>query len=369
VSPLFDNRTANAPVAGDALAPLVIRFGAIGDLVLLTPLLHTLHQRYGCPCRLVGSGAWMEPLLEGNPDIQSLWRLRSRRTPYALEPTQWRLVAALHALPPCPVYVCDEHALDKVRWLLARAGIAPDRCLYVSDMPRLAGDEHWVDYWLQFGDCTPPAFDSKAMSARSIDRWLAPRLFVRDADRADLAQWLRERGLQDKPLILLQPGNKRTFKRGRLGRLGDEKAWPIGRWAAVASAIAQYRPDAHLVLCGAPVETRLLRDIQFAVTEDVVHVAAQDLPLRRLLALLEIAEAMVSVDTGPAHIAAALGCPLIVLYGDASPAHWLPRSPSGSAVLALGGPPVSNRVSAISVDEVLAAWQRITPRTSIAIAR
>jgi len=84
--------------------------------------------------------------------------------------------------------------------------------------------------------------------------------------------------------------------------------------------------------------------------------------LCRLLALLEVAQAMVSVDTGPAHMAAALGCPLIVLYGDASPANWLPRSPVGSDVQALGGPPVSSRVSDISLDAVLAAWDRLTPR-------
>jgi heptosyltransferase-2/heptosyltransferase-3 len=71
---------------------------------------------------------------------------------------------------------------------------------------------------------------------------------------------------------------------------------------------------------------------------------------------------MVSVDTGPAHIAAALGCPLIVLYGDASPRNWLPRSASGSEVIPLGGPPISERANAISLGDVLAAWDRLIRR-------
>lgn len=71
---------------------------------------------------------------------------------------------------------------------------------------------------------------------------------------------------------------------------------------------------------------------------------------------------MISVDTGPAHAAAAMGCPLIVLYGAHSPAQWLPRSPSGSAVIGLGGPPQRHRVSEIALEEVLAAWDRLPLR-------
>ena len=360
---LADDRCDQA----DAAPPLVIRFGAIGDLVLLTPLLHLLHLRYGQPCRLVGSGAWMTPLLDGNPDIQSIWSLGSRRAPYLLEPSQWKLVAALRALPPGPVYVCDEIALDKLRWLLGRARIASERCVYVSEMPRLAGDEHWVDRWLRFGESTPEPFRAAANPVQTADNWLAPRLFVNAADRADLAQWLHARDLHHRPLILLQPGNKRTLKRGRLGQLGDDKTWPIERWARLAGTLAKRSPDARVILCGAPGEAGLLREIQAGVADGDVRVAAEDLPLRRLLALLEVAQAMVSVDTGPAHMAAALGCPLVVLYGDASPAQWLPRSAAGSDVLALGGPPISSRVSEITLDAVLAAWQRLVLRPSVHI--
>jgi ADP-heptose:LPS heptosyltransferase len=64
----------------------------------------------------------------------------------------------------------------------------------------------------------------------------------------------------------------------------------------------------------------------------------------------------VSVDTGPAHVAAALGIPLAVLYGAESPSYWLPRTPSGSPTLGVGGPPNSNRADQVSVDAVFDAW-------------
>lgn len=135
-----------------------MRFGAFGDVVLLTPLLELLHRRYGQPCRVLGSGGWLAPLLAGNPDVQEVLTLRSRRRPYWLDRTQQRLVRALRVRPPGAVYICDDYARDKIRWLLDRAGIAPGRCIYANPDCLLQADEHWVDRWLRFGTMTPPAF-------------------------------------------------------------------------------------------------------------------------------------------------------------------------------------------------------------------
>ncbi|SRR5579883_2842576 len=190
----------------------------------------------------------------------------------------------------------------------------------------------------------------------------APRLYVNEADRADLERWLRSHDLIGKPLLLVQPGNKRTLKRGRAGQLNDEKAWPKERWAELIRAILARDPRIHVVLCGVPAEAAVLRAIGRAVDSGRVLEASRELPLRRLMALCEIACAMISVDTGPAHAAAAMDCPLIVLYGAASPAQWLPRSPGGSAVIALGGPPRRARVAQIELDEVLAAWSKLPLR-------
>ena len=81
--------------------------------------------------------------------------------------------------------------------------------------------------------------------------------------------------------------------------------------------------------------------------------------LRQLFALCESAHSMISVDTGPAHAAAALSLPLAVLYGGQSPRYYLPRSPCGSAVVGIGGPPLSTRVDQLSVDAVFEAWRSL----------
>jgi heptosyltransferase-2/heptosyltransferase-3 len=110
-----------------------------------------------------------------------------------------------------------------------------------------------------------------------------------------------------------------------------------------------------ILLCGAPQEGQLLETIATAAGRS--HVAVAALPLRRFLALCRVAHSMISIDTGPAHAAAALGVPLLVMYGAERPQQWLPRSPSGSPVHAVGGPPRSQRVADIAVDEVFDCWR------------
>jgi heptosyltransferase-2/heptosyltransferase-3 len=141
----------------------------------------------------------------------------------------------------------------------------------------------------------------------------------------------------------------------------DDKAWPIERWAALLRRIHAQMPDALIVLCGAPRETLLLRWIHSAVQmPDVVFMA--EIALGRLLALCEAAHSMISVDTGPAHAAAALGLPLLVLFGGHSQAEWLPRSSSGSPVIGIGGPPISTRLDQIAEDAVFEAWLTLLER-------
>ena len=345
-----------------AAAPLVIRFGAFGDMVLLTPLLRLLHGRYGQPCLVLGSGPWLEPLFAGHPDVLTTIALDSRKRPYWLDAGQRRLVAWLRERPPGPVYVCDDYSIDKIRWLLARARVPEDRCVFANPDCLLREGEHWIDRWLRFGAMTPPAFRATP-AASACDLLDAPRVVVQPSDRADLEAWLGGHGLADVPLVLLQPGNKRTLKRGRAGQLGDDKQWPLAKWAGLARAVLARDPALRIILCGAPPESAMLRAIAASARSSRVFAAGDELPLRRLLALCERAAAMISIDTGPAQAAAALGCPLIVLYGAQPPSLWRPRSPTASAVVALGGLPQRNRVDQVPLEEVTAALDRLRFRT------
>jgi ADP-heptose:LPS heptosyltransferase len=195
----------------------------------------------------------------------------------------------------------------------------------------------------------------------------APHLEVGAAARAECTAWLAAQGWAGKPLVLVQPGNRRTMRGSKL-RLSasDDKAWPIERWAALLRAVHAHMPQALIVLCGAPRETLLLSWIVSAT--QLPAVVAAELPLPRLLALCTLAHSMISVDTGPAHAAAALSLPLVVMFGAHAQQEWLPRSPAGSAVVGVGGPPQATRLDQIPMETVLEAWSALALRAPASAA-
>src|SRR5690606_30060250 len=145
-----------------------------------------------------------------------------------------------------------------------------------------------------------------------------PQLVVSARDSEDLDRWLAHRGLLGRQLLLVQAGNKRTMRRGlRRRRPSNTKWWPETRWATVLQSLAAQHPNAVVLMLGVPQEHDLNEQIiALAGIRNAINIAC-DLPLPRLVALQSRASAMVSVDTGPAHSAAAVGCPVLVLFGAA----------------------------------------------------
>lgn len=350
--------------------PVVIRLGRLGDTILLQPLLHKLHMRYGRACQLLALGDWSPALYSAQPEVAGCIPLRSQYGPMWMRPQRWRAALALRRLRGSPFYICEPEfrTRTKVRPMLALAGVPAEQCTFIENIPSIE-NEHWVDWLLRFGDTTPAAFRANGESMAPPVH-AAPQLHTNAAERADRDAWLHTQGMSGRPLVLLQPANKRTMRwNGVRAAEDDDKSWPAERWAAVARAISHHHPQAQVLFCGSPAEAGYLGTL-LAVTDEAsprIDVAA--LPLGRLKALLEIAHSMVSVDTGPAHLAAAMGCPLVVLMGNRSPQLWTPRSGSGSEVMVLGGLPATRRVDEIETAQVLSAWRALRERTVAAPAR
>jgi heptosyltransferase-2/heptosyltransferase-3 len=345
--------------AGRPLHPFVFRFGRIGDMVMVAALLRFLHVRYGKPCHVVGAGPWNHEVFLGNPDVEECWTF-PRHAPFPFTRTWPRVLAALHRTAPGPIYVCEYQyrQLPRIERLLAFSGIDHRRILRLGADPSV-GDAHWIDCLLRFGRRTPAALSSKDYPLPAGSEW-APRLHIEDHERAERHAWLAAQGWAGKQLILIQPGNHRSMskRRERYRRLNsDDKAWPIEQWSALIRKIHARMPRALILLRGSAEEVPMLQEVRAACGLDAVAVAG--LGLRPTFALCEGAHSMISTDTGPAHAAAALGIPLVVVYGSSLPAVWLPRSPTGSPVLGVGGPPVSSRADQISVDAVFDAWCRL----------
>lgn len=351
-------------------SPVVIRFGRLGDTVLLAPLLRKLHLRFGAPCRLVSLGECSRTLYEGSEDVAEVRWFPSQHGWLWTSPRRLAVALSLRNLRDAPFYICepDVRTRTKVRPMLALAGVPAAHCAFIEDIPMREG-EHWVDWLLRFADLTPAAFaDTPALDPKSM--LAAPSLRATAAERADARAWLAAQGWNaTQPLVLLQPANKRTMRwNGVREQADDDKSWPAARWAELMRAILQWQPDARIVLCGCAAEAGYLASIRAEAALPRVIAPAGGVPLGRLRGLLELAHSMVSVDTGPAHLAAAVGCPLVVLFGNRWPSMWTPRSASGSAVTVLGGLPRTPRVDLIGVEEVAQAWWRLPPRAEAMVA-
>jgi heptosyltransferase-2/heptosyltransferase-3 len=339
-------------------------------MVMLSSVLHFLHHRFHRPCVVLGAGTWNEHVYRGHPDVEQVWSF-TRHAPFLLSLTWWRVLRVLHRTAPGPIYICERHPrqLARVRRLLALSGIDQARCLFITDMP-VDGNEHWVDRFVRFGALTPPALETSDYPAPQSDCLPAPRLQVSQEERFERDAWLNTRGWAGRRLVLVQPGNHRSMsrRRDRWRHLNaDDKAWPTANWARLLDKIHARMPDALLLLCGAPMEALMLQEIRS--TSQLAAVAVADLPLRQLLALCEVAHSMISVDTGPAHAAAALSVPLLVMFGAEPQQLWLARSPSLSPVLGVGGPPNSVRVDQLAVDDVFDAWCALLAKVESAANR
>lgn len=344
-------------------APLVIRFGRLGDTILLQPLLQKLHQRYGRPCQLLALGDWPAALYAGQPEVGGFIRLNAQGGPLWLSPQRVAATLALRAWRQSPVYVCEPayRTRTKIRPMLALAGISPRYCSFIEDLPSVE-DEHWVDWLWRFADVTPSAFDGVPLASLTPGV-PAPQLQLSAAEHADAEAWRCANGIAGTPLVLLQPANKRTMRwNGVRNADDDDKSWPSDRWARVARTIVDELPQAQVLFCGSAAEAGYLDALVDAAATASSRITAAALPLGRLKALLASAHSMVSVDTGPAHLAAAVGCPLVVLMGGRSPHLWKPRSASGSAVSLLGGLPDVRRVDQLPVGQVIDAWRSLPQR-------
>ena len=328
-------------------------------MVLVTALIRALANRFGCDVDVLTSGPWSEPLLRGQPGVGTIYSVRSRKAPYWLSADQRRVVRQLRARGAGPTWCCDGN--DAARSMLTRAGIGDQLIVDVKDHPLLPG-EHATQQWLRLAKLLPSAVKRSESAAQDDGAAAAGgcRLEVGERQRADVEAWLRARELQSVPLIAVQVGNKRTMRRGLKRLAANNKYWPNERWAAVLRHVRARNPLHAIVLLGTGPEYRLNKEIMALSGVERLFNVADDLPVPRLVALLAQVDGLITVDSGPAHVAAAVGCPQVVLFGKASTSLYRPWGTAGADVKVLtgqfGGEP---SMLGIETGEVAAAWDTL----------
>jgi heptosyltransferase-1 len=161
------------------------------------------------------------------------------------------------------------------------------------------------------------------------------------AAAATVAGFLEREGVKpETPLVVLNPGAGRPAKRwspDAFRRLGDELALRLG---------------ARVLLGWGPGEEALIDAIAAGLRTAPVIPPATTIP--ELVALLRHATLVVGGDTGPIHIAAALGVPTVGLYGPTDPRR---NGPCGPRMATVESP--TGRMEGITVEAALAATERV----------
>ncbi|HLI07583.1 MAG TPA: lipopolysaccharide heptosyltransferase II [Ktedonobacteraceae bacterium] len=306
---------------------LVIRLDLIGDLVLSLTVVRALKRTYPDAeidlLAVPASGS----IASHDPDLHeiigydpNIWR----RPRALLRWKNWREARVLLKRLRGRHYDLAISVFGPWAALLAVLSGAPRRVGfgregYFGFMTDSVPGRHWkpgdrkheVDYCLQLAQ-------KAGATITPEDR--IPRLYVAAGAQQAVARLLREAGARegDGPLIACHVSSNN----------GQSKRWPLPYWATLLDRLIRER-HAHVVLTGAPADLPLIAEITSRMREQPINLAGKT-SLPQLAALLQRADLMITGDSGPMHIAAAVGTPLIAIHGPTDPAQSGPVSPQAT---------------------------------------
>lgn len=202
------------------------------------------------------------------------------------------------------------------------------------------------------------------MGCKPVEPDRLGRIRIDPADREEVAVKLAAAGVGPVGYLVVNPN---------ASDLMIERRWPADRFAELIGDLVA-RHDRPVILIGAPNERPYVTALAGRITGAsgrVVNLAGE-LSLGGLFALLEGTECLVTNDTGPMHMAWALGAPTVGLFGPVHPCHYGWAGP-GSEILykplycspcvhEVDEPPCRGNnicMQRISVDEVLSAVGRV----------
>jgi lipopolysaccharide heptosyltransferase II len=285
---------------------LVIRRRYLGDIVLLGPVFRNL-RRHWPEARIT---ALVEErfadLLILNPDVDQTLTLPAGGSPRWLS-----LLAALRRRRFTHVFDLDN--TDKTA-LLTRLTGAPFRATVwheqarlrscytavVPDPPARHEQRHIIDYYL---------LPLEAAGVPVVTREV--RLTPRAEHLAEMRALATFDFRSPTPRLLVHPGSRSQFR-----------LWPPERFARIIDRV-QADLGARVALVAGPGETAILADIGRQL-RTVPAVFASTLPLPQLAALMSLFDVVLCHDSGPMHIAAAVGTPVVALFGSQNATLWRP---------------------------------------------
>ena len=324
---------------------LVVKTSSIGDVIHALPVVQAIKE--AAPDLALG---WVvrrrcADVLRGNPFIDHLYVLPDRPSldelqalRASLRTSRYNVALDMQGLFLSGLVTWLSGAPVRVGWDRNREANA--FFLTHPSVPGKAQGRHEVDLLYGF---------AKALGVQAVPPEFTPQPYLASEGAGQADEWLA--GLM-RPWIALNVGASRAYKR-----------WPADRWASVARALAVL--GLGVVFVGDKNDAALVAQILPSLTGGYVDLAGKT-TLRELASVLAACDLLVTADTGPMHIAVAVGTPVVALFGATDPARHGPygarntvlHDPTPSAMVP-GRRPTDEVGAAcmarISVDNVLAA--------------
>jgi predicted lipopolysaccharide heptosyltransferase III len=288
---------------------LLIQLKRIGDLILTTPAIAALREKFPeATLSLVVSPA-VEELLPAISGIDKVFVVRGK----ADDALDW-LALAWGKFDYCLDFTRNDRSSFLTLLSQARKRITSDHPNLRTKMRARSYNEfvespvrllHTVDYHLAL--LKPLGIDG---ASRTI------RLDLPDSTVEKAEQLLRAAQTGEE-FVILHPGSARA-----------EKFWDADRWGQLIDHCVRER-EITCVLTGgrSPMERAQIAAIKSGSHSEVIDLSGKT-DLLTLAALVRKARLLITVDSAPMHFAAAWGTPQVVLFGPTNPFHWHPRSES-----------------------------------------
>jgi heptosyltransferase-2 len=276
---------------------LVIQTSFLGDVVLTTPLIAELAQRGPVDVLVTPVGA---EALANNPDIRTVIRY-DKRGSYGAALGTWQTVKELRTRRPyAAAYLAQgsfrSGLLAMMTGAKQRIGFASStgRALYTTQMPYRPERHHAERLWsLAMSECADPP-------TRAQTR---PKLYPSDEDRHRVDLMLRSSGIASDPFVALAPGS----------------AWGTKRWPYYVELAKRLAGDYKVAIVGSKADSAIAKEISDALPPDTVIDATGVLPLLASAELIGRAQAIVTNDSAPQHLASAMGTPTLTIFGPTVP--------------------------------------------------
>lgn len=337
---------------------LALRLDRLGDLLTTLPALEALRQALPGARLELAVGSWNEPIARRLPFVDGV---RIVDVPWAAWGKKTRLGKALHDLGEPVELAIDFQGDVRVLVLMAlaraklRAGYGDTGGSYLLSHPA-RWDETRSWYWQNL-ELVRTLFPDAGQSWSDPAVPVRPYNFVTEEDRREAARLLKEKGLAGakRPLVGIQPSAGRALKEWE-----DEK---------FRTLIRRLSGRATVVLTGSSSDrTRVERIADAGDARLLVGV-----PLATFAAVVERLDLFVTGDTGPMHLAHAVGTPNVAIFGPSDPVRYGPDAALGlrrvvrhelycSPCNMIRRPPrecarvaAPDCISSIGVEEVLAA--------------